>query len=325
MRSKIQNFHLFIICALIFFCLSGCSGLDKGASDSQIKQAIEQENELAKLNCKIDEMQITKRQTDKDQKYDVAWVDISASSEQGSVTASYEVYSVLYNDGWAVESVDGDDSQFYANEPVSETMRNADMSNLIDETFGNRNSYSIPFTTSFQQIGADEGSQTCTYTYSLQRIYDYLTVDYTVTLVYHFAPGWYASDWTLSSNDSDLSENSYQWNIQGTWNAEVAGQPCTLTVNSVEGNEVNLNFTLGGATTGDTSYYITQYNHERAFISGIAIDLPNLYTSFPESSITVLIYPGLVELSIGAGSGLEYHITPEWGFNPSYSGWLTKS
>lgn len=325
MHSKIQKISLFFICALFLLCFSGCSNLSKGATDQQIKQAIEMESELTKLNCKIDEMEITKRQTDKDQKYDLAWVNISASSELGSMTASYEVYSVLYNDGWIVEDVDGDNFQFYANEPVSVDMLGEDMFNLIDEKFGDENIYSIPFTTTFEPIDAEEGAQTCTYTYLLQRIYDYLTVDYTVTLVYHFAPGCYASDWTLSPNETNITENSYTWNIQGTWSAEVSGQLCSLTVNSVEGDKVNLNFTLGDATTGDMQCYITQYDRDRAYISGITMELPNLYTSFPESNVSILIYPGLVELSIGSGSGLEYQIDPEWSFNKSYSGWFTKN
>jgi len=86
------------------FLLTACS--ERVVPESQIIHDIENQQLFSKLNVAISDFDILKRQTNIDEKKDIVYVAVTADNEDYSVTRSYVLTYVLYNDDWLLETFD---------------------------------------------------------------------------------------------------------------------------------------------------------------------------------------------------------------------------
>ena len=100
------------LCSLAFFALSlllfcSCDSTPQEKSDSEILNEISQlDSYFCEYDLSVDSYEITKRQTNPDDKTDYIWISLSASNDFFTYTNSYELMYVLYNDGWLLEDYD---------------------------------------------------------------------------------------------------------------------------------------------------------------------------------------------------------------------------
>ena len=88
---------------MLLLALTACG--EKPLDEQQLQQAVEACEDYAWMEAETTDFEVVKRQTNKDDKTDTAWVTIKGKTDLFDVTRSYEVHSVLYNDGWKAEDV----------------------------------------------------------------------------------------------------------------------------------------------------------------------------------------------------------------------------
>lgn len=74
------------------------------------------------FNLNIDSIQITKRQTNPEQKVDYVWCTVSASNRDFTCSRDYSLTYVLYNDGWLLDDYDDRLSSLLPNRIHQKTM-----------------------------------------------------------------------------------------------------------------------------------------------------------------------------------------------------------
>lgn len=95
---------LFLCCIFISGTLTACG--QKAVDENQILNDIKTYEGFAPLNVEVDNWEITKRQTNFDDKTDFAYCTVHASNDDYSVVRNYKMKYVLYNDGWLLENVE---------------------------------------------------------------------------------------------------------------------------------------------------------------------------------------------------------------------------
>ncbi len=88
---------------MLLLALTACG--QKPLDEQQLQQAVEACEDYAWMEAETTDFEVVKRQTNEDDKTDTAWVTIKGKADSFTVTRSYEVHSVLYNDGWKAEDV----------------------------------------------------------------------------------------------------------------------------------------------------------------------------------------------------------------------------
>lgn len=113
---------------MLLLALTACG--EKPLDEQQLQQAVEAYEDYAWMEAETTDFEVVKRQTNEDDKTDTAWVTIKGKTDLFAVTRSYEVHSVLYNDGWKAEDVaawydpETPDSAVPLAGPSEEEMRN---------------------------------------------------------------------------------------------------------------------------------------------------------------------------------------------------------
>ncbi len=105
---------------LTILLLAGCGA--KTASVSTLKEDLHNSDRFSRfseqLGMEITDLEVVKRQTDKDDRVDTVWVKVKAAGD----TAEGEMYYVmtynLYNDGWRLETITDDDVDLWHFEPL---------------------------------------------------------------------------------------------------------------------------------------------------------------------------------------------------------------
>lgn len=88
---------------MLLLALTACG--EKPLDEQQLQEAVEAYEDYAWMEAETTDFEVVKRQTNEDDKVDTAWVTIKGKTDLFVVTRSYEVHSVLYNDGWRAEDV----------------------------------------------------------------------------------------------------------------------------------------------------------------------------------------------------------------------------
>lgn len=87
----------------VLLLLSGCSASAK--SEKEIVADLRQSSEFIGEAVKIDDYEIIKRQTDKNNNTDLIYITVTINEDELNCTLSYIMQYILYNDGWKLESV----------------------------------------------------------------------------------------------------------------------------------------------------------------------------------------------------------------------------
>ena len=100
-RVQKRVYVIALIALFIVLVLSGCS--DRAKSESEIIEDIEACDSFKILNAEIENLEVVKRQTDKDNRSDLVYVTVEARNDNMECTLSFILQYELYNEGWFLE------------------------------------------------------------------------------------------------------------------------------------------------------------------------------------------------------------------------------
>lgn len=133
--KKVKYMLGFIIAVIVACSMTACG--NKIADEEQIKQDLEsgQKFNFLKNGEQIDEIEIIKRQTDKDQKKDTVWCTIVTSdtevSYQKEILLTYGLYD---KEGWLLDGVDVNPKNQWTMVPIKGINEEDIMDSLYDHT-----------------------------------------------------------------------------------------------------------------------------------------------------------------------------------------------
>ena len=218
-------------------------------------------------NLSVDSFEVTKRQTNQESKRDYVWCDVTASNDDFTYNAQYEVTYGLYNDGWLLDSCYNDYFDYSANwypseEDAKEYFDEMKYDLIFDDFVFNGESY--------KENNYIEYSGTI----SGEREGKYLISDYDLTLSYTFYPnqGWvetlseipiYRTYDILGEWYGEKGQDYYSFNfIDTTYNADND----VIYVNfEYTGYFASAHMDLGG--NGIKTGKIYNFNSEKTFMS----------------------------------------------------------
>lgn len=116
-----------LIALAVFIILSLCGCGEKTKSESEILEDISEYDEfIFEYGVEIASSNITKRQTNEDEKTDYVFVELNGSTETFDYSAEYELMYELYNDGWMLENIEKTTYSYTASHPEDVLQSDAD-------------------------------------------------------------------------------------------------------------------------------------------------------------------------------------------------------
>lgn len=93
-----------MLAGCLMFGLTACNSVAQPKTEEQILEDIQAEDSyINNYDLKVDSFLIIKRQTNSDDKNDFVWCEVTASNEDFSYSAAYNLTYNLYNEGWLLE------------------------------------------------------------------------------------------------------------------------------------------------------------------------------------------------------------------------------
>lgn len=237
---KKQNLTLFklatksvIIATLIAYLicgLSACTSKTSGKTEKQISSDIqEQDNYFSTYNLKVDSFSVSKRQTNREDKNDFVWCEVTASNDLFSYSAKYKIEYVLYNDGWLLEEYTQESSSVIPISPPTQTQDEALALVLTDWEQHDQSKVSENHIVAKSSLQKESD---LTYAYYFRMAWkngqglDGIDVDYAVYYRFDLVSGWNTEvttgvqiDWKKLSTTSEAATSSE--NLSGVSGSEI--------------------------------------------------------------------------------------------------------
>lgn len=197
---KISYFCLMIVVSI--FAFSGCS-LSGVKSEEEIIEDLNSDASMY-LNIPVDDLTITeleieKRRTDKEEKFDTVYAYIDAETEYANISCYCTIYYTLYNDGWLLESV-------VNNEELEIHPKDLPASFADDYMSTNYSIYSY----SLVSETYDEDEKRVKYEYDLKKDNETAIINATVSLSFEFQDDltWSSGNDKFEIVDANLKDNA---------------------------------------------------------------------------------------------------------------------
>ena len=207
---KKDQFIIILLCIITLSLLSGCG--KKAVSDSQLQSDLYNSVEFSKFSVEfgmeITNLEIIKRQTAVENKFDRVWISVDTASNTVEGKFYYIMIYNLYNDGWLLESVIEDKTDLWHFAPIS---------GISDEEVSNYLPKNAEILSN--EIDLENATQIVTYTYA--ESYRYCNITYNKQLMFVFEEEYHSigksspGEWGF---DKEIDIGSYEeWHINGTW------------------------------------------------------------------------------------------------------------
>ncbi len=215
--KQMLKISIILLAALL---LTSCGNSPK--NEESIWQDLKSNNpQLIIANPKKQDYQITKRQTNTDEKTDYVYIDITESNASFSASASYLMTYKLYNEGWLLESVSESNRSVIPTEPPTDdqvfldsicAILNRDSVPLIDTAYIER--YQKEVDEGLLSFGDHTRASDTTYVAYAAHTEENTCVDIKTIyeVLYQFDP--YSLLWTTESRNQISQE--YVWHLEGT-------------------------------------------------------------------------------------------------------------
>ena len=236
-----KNKFLIGLVLLTAIFLTACSGGAKSEKDIA-NDIAKQDSYFEIYNLKLDDYEITKRQTNKDDKTDYVWITITGNNSEFEYTAEYEAIYVLYNDGWLLEECDLISSEYKA-------ISKFDSSDIEAEISQNYKNLSL--------ISKNEYENKATLTYIAEKQEELYTLHYEMKVDAEFKP----AAWKVV--DVEYVEKERELNIVGEWMYEDnGGRYYYMHISEVKGNSATINYLFVNTAGTDEWNYISSEGYQ---------------------------------------------------------------
>lgn len=269
---KFKTLTLILVAVCLLMSLTACSENAKPEQDisNEIKQCFQ--NDFAHINFDNVTVEITQRQTNKNDKTDYVWASVFASNEDLQYVGNYSAMYALYNDGWVLEYCDWDDGQFSL---LRSTVTEAQAENAVwNEQLGNYPYLTLVNRNTELYYGED------IFYFEGQYSDDYLTIVDTIKVQYSYNYG--ISEWELDSIECISSDEI--WNVLGKWEYNNGGDSMWLYIHEISNNTVSIEFDFDYTSKKETLIYGLQ-KEDRHYVSNGIQTREWSITSFSGESI----------------------------------------
>lgn len=237
------------VLAFFLLVLTSCSG-PSAKTESDILSDIQyQDDYFGSYGLTIDSSNITKRQTNPDDKTDYVWVELNASNDMFTYYAEYYLYYVLYNEGWQLENCEISCQEYEVRDYESISQSDADAviaAGSYDEYF---------------YIYRDNTFNQVDFYYIASTSQMFLKTDYDIRIRYTFRPnfGW-------STPVVDVQPTNYYPDLVGTWRSNKYDMELTVNVLTLEktgDRDFDMTFTCNftNAAVNDSRYSRVEGRH----------------------------------------------------------------
>lgn len=207
MKKKANLIVVLLLCIVIF---SSCGLKNRAKSVSDIRADIMQnDSSFADYKITIDDVTITKRQTNIEDKVDFVWAEVKGHSDEVSWYSTYEITYVLYNDGWYLDDFDTTDVEYSTNTIPDEKLINS----TLESFFAESNDLIIyPDDVTFVDKECISNRE---YSYNYIEIdsksFQHLTISYLISIDfnYYLMDGWKVADITKTMQSMELDSSAF--------------------------------------------------------------------------------------------------------------------
>lgn len=240
MESNKRKSKLIILFIVLGLTICGCSSKGGVKTEKQIIDDINNSEYLSKYDLGVEDIEISRRKTDKNNKTDSMNVWIQSKNDIMGYDMGFELNYTLYEEGWLLDSIkpiNKEAWQYYA----TKTPSIEEVDEVIKERHPNAKSYEYNYC-------VDDIINEITYNYTIIEEHPYVTYDISYNIRYVFTPdeSWYAllesSTDGISDSGSTKTEN---WNINGTWTYSNSDNlSATITINSYDGKNIDCSYDI---------------------------------------------------------------------------------
>ncbi len=219
------------ICLVLVLVLMNLTPSAK--SEKDILADIEANDEMFLQNTMVvQSAEITQRQTNKEDKTDYVWLELTASTDEFTYYAEYELTYALYNDGWSLDNIEKYNTDMmplvgsdWSDNQILETMLNFgyDLSSMVvyDHT-------------------TDLAGKKDNYSFTAEEVHNYMTEEFDITLTLDYCFG----EWGVASDPAYIiNDSTEQWYINGDWVLDVdnwsGNYTRKITINSFDGKNLD--------------------------------------------------------------------------------------
>lgn len=248
-----------ILALACLLTLAACRSRSKLVDEKVIRNDIMcQDDVIYSSEMSMKSFQISKRQTNEDDKVDFVWVDFTAENEDCRYVVSCKLTYGLYNDGWLLDNYEVlDQSMEYLNSPDPEKIL-ARANELMDQYyahFGSRNKGEITLV----DMGIQGDRCSCLLNHAeVMGETDILTIHWRFRLECRLdEDGWSSGAW-----NGTMNTYLYEWNLVGQWEGSNEGEDFSMTVHSYDPKEmtVDVEYVFGDRRSNgiETMYIVNQ-------------------------------------------------------------------
>lgn len=192
-----RRFVAILMLVILSLLLTSCSKNTAKPAKEVLADIQNYDDYYSRFNLNIDSFQVTKRQTNPDQKNDHIWCTVNASNRDFSCTKEYYLVYILYNDGWSLDDFNDNFVDLTPTFYPSEDEACAFFDFLLDE-------YDF-----IGETARDDMSVSFQATWQAEHLYLISTYVTTIDFVFSPANGW--------ESNSSTQEISHSLDIIGTW------------------------------------------------------------------------------------------------------------
>lgn len=229
---KIKTFLIASLCILLIACcFIGCTAGSKTANETKLQSDLLKSEGISYYGITdISELEIEKRQTSVEDKEDIVYVNVVATSEEKAIQlmGSYTMVYGLYNDGWILDDLEIRNLNV---QPLAGT----DYTNEELEAALNLNGYTGIFNLSVKDHVTDLSTGTDTYSLTFDEVHTYVTFRRDADLSFIFDSRF--GQWNPYDSFVTELETDENWHIAGeygwyNYNGEITNTHITIFDNS---------------------------------------------------------------------------------------------
>lgn len=198
------------ICATMLLLTAACflpASTTSARSKTQIQKDLIDNSDMAGVRAgyleKVTNFEITKRQTTPEDKIDTVWVHLEAENSDVSSQMYFIMSYGLYNDGWLLDSIVPDQTEYWSFTPLRGVDEATLQSYLPNDAMIISNN--VDTVSGFQRVE-----------YSYMESYPLCEVVYQQALIFDFGTVYYSS-WAWDYTGMEDIGTYENWHIDGTW------------------------------------------------------------------------------------------------------------
>lgn len=253
-----KKYYMYILLEMLILVafLTGCS--PKAKSDQEIMNDVKDDFLYNWSFVDFDDIDIEvyKRQTNKEEKIDFAWVTVAAENDEISMEVSYEVEYALYNDGWELEEINYSKRDYQVKKS---SVTEDDALSIVTQNYQDVYEEIV-----LLQHDTDLAYRTDTFVFEGTYSEGYVTITDHITVCYEYSlrDRWY--------NASHQREEIFQnWSVGGRWSYKLGDNEMWIDIVDLNNGMIGIEYDFDYDCIYETAFYGWKKTREQYASNGI--------------------------------------------------------